>query len=63
MSGFHSITNFYVLHRTALKRYERSVVHSYIDRYPRKYYESGNETPDIELDLTFFHGENCRPKR
>jgi hypothetical protein len=51
--------NFGILHRTSANRYERGMVHSYIDRYPFDYYKSGNETPDIEIDRNLFHGEHC----
>jgi len=51
---------FGVLHRTSKERYQRGRVHSYIDRYPFIYYKSGKEVPDIEIDETLFHGENCR---
>jgi len=50
---------FGVLHRTSMNKYERGMVHSYIDRYPFKYYQHGNETPDIEIDKSKFHGEHC----
>ncbi len=52
--------NFGILHRTSKNRYEPGMVHSYKDRYPFIYYESGNETPDIEIDKNRFHGENCK---
>jgi hypothetical protein len=51
--------HFGILHRTSRNRYERGRVHSYIDRYPLVYYQSGKETPDIEIDEKVFHGENC----
>ena len=51
--------HFGILHRTSRDRYERGRVHSYIDRYPLKYYLSGSQTPDIEIDETIFHGEHC----
>lgn len=51
--------NFGILHRTSRERYRCGRVHSYIDRYPSIYYTSGKETPDIEIDETKFHGENC----
>jgi hypothetical protein len=51
---------FGILHRTNVP-YKRGIVHSYIDRYPFSYYASGNETPDMELDKTQFHGEDCHP--
>ena len=50
---------FGILHRTSEERYKRGMVHGYIDRYPFEYYKSGGETPDIEIDKTKFHGENC----
>ena len=52
--------HFGILHRT-YKPYTRGIVHSYIDRYPFSYYASGNETPDVILDKTLFHGEDCTP--
>jgi hypothetical protein len=60
----HSIPkeNFGILHRTSKNRYERGMVHSYIDRYPLEYYCLGNETPDIKIDENLFHGENCNCK-
>jgi hypothetical protein len=51
--------HFGILHRTSLNRYERGMVHSYIDRYPFVYYASGKEIPDIEIDKNIFHGEHC----
>lgn len=53
---------FGILHRTSLNRYERGMVYSYTDYYPRKYYESGSETPDIEIDRSIFHGQHCYGK-
>jgi hypothetical protein len=52
--------HFGILHRTSKNRYERGMVHSYIDRYPFEYYKSGNEIPDIEIDENIFHGEGCK---
>lgn len=52
--------HFGILHRTNAP-FTRGIVHSYIDRYPFKYYASGNETPDFILDKTIFHGEGCYP--
>jgi hypothetical protein len=49
--------HFGILHRTSKNRYERGIIHSYIDRYTFEFYKSGNETPDVELDLNYFHGE------
>lgn len=48
--------HFGILHRTSRERYKTGIVESYIDRYPFKYYSNGKETPDIELDITKFHG-------
>jgi hypothetical protein len=57
----HGINKEYfgILHRTSSNRYERGMVHFYIDRYPFIYYKSGKETPDIEIDKNKFHGTNC----
>lgn len=52
--------HFGILHRTNAP-FKRGVVHSYLDRYPFSCYASGNETPDVELDRTVFHGEDCHP--
>jgi FkbM family methyltransferase len=51
--------HFGILHRTSKNKYERGMVHSYIDNYPLLYYKSGQETPDIEIDPDLFHGEHC----
>ena len=51
--------HFGILHRTSANRYEIGMIHSYIDRYPKEYYISGKETPDIEIDKSKFHGKNC----
>ena len=58
----HSIDkkHFGILHRTSRNRYERGMVHSYIDRYPLIYYKSGEEIPDIKIDVNKFHGEHCK---
>lgn len=49
---------FGVLHYTSRKKYVRGGVNIYKDRYPLKYYKLGNETPDIPIDLSKFHGEH-----
>lgn len=43
-------TNYGVIHRTSNRRYESGLVDIYVDRYPKKYYSSGNETPDLPPD-------------
>ena len=40
---------FGILHRTAPCRYARGTIDSYRHRYPREYYNCGNETPDHDL--------------
>jgi hypothetical protein len=45
----HDRTRFGVLHRTADKLYERGVINSYVHRYPFECYESGSETPDVDV--------------
>lgn len=42
-------TEFGVLHRTSLERYQRGSINSYVHRYPAAYYRSGSETPDGDL--------------
>ena len=54
--------SFGILHRTSRDRYERGMVHSYIDRYPLSYYMSGSEVPDIKIDPFKFNGEDSKSK-
>jgi len=58
-----SKTKFGILHRTSQKKYERGIVHSYLDRYPMEYYKKANETPDKKIDKNLFHGEHGIPPK